>query len=210
MERLCISSYLYHGYEFHLYTYNPVAGVPDGTIIKDANEITPLIADQFSFFAQFADWWRYHLIYLKGGWWVDMDTVCLLPFDDLDYEHVVEAYIKAPAGSPVLAWMIEQCKLEDWKTMPYGRIGPALYSKAHEEFDFPYYTWPDTLHSFTDENWRAYITDPAAELPAGAHAAHLFHQMWMFEKQDVDAEYPYGCLYEQFKRKYLLKQPHIQ
>lgn len=30
---------------------------------------------------------RYKLILERGGWWVDLDTVCLRPFD-LDLEHV--------------------------------------------------------------------------------------------------------------------------
>ena len=56
MERLCISSYLRNGHDFHLYTYNPVEGIPDGTVVKDANEVMPNIVDQFRFTAQFADW----------------------------------------------------------------------------------------------------------------------------------------------------------
>jgi hypothetical protein len=203
MELLCIASYLHHGYEFHLYVYNPIEGIPEGTTVKDANEIMPFIGEQFGHIAQFADWWRYNLIYQKGGWWVDMDTVCLQSFDDLTYEHVLEGYVKAPAGSPVMAWVIEQCKRENWLTMSYGRIGPDLYKRAHEQFDFPFYTWPDTLHSFRDDEWRAYIEVPAREIPEGAHAAHLFHGMWRGAGMNVDAEYPPDSLYEIFKRRFI-------
>ena len=203
MERLCISSYLRNGHNFDLYTYGPVEGIPEGTTVKDAGDIMPRIDDRFNFKAQFADWWRYNLIYQKGGWWVDTDTVCLKPFDDLEYDHVLEGYVKAPVGSPVLAWMIEQCKLEDWKTMAYGALGPSLYKKAHEQFDFPFTPWPGLLHSFEDHNWTAYITDPPPEIPDGAHAAHLWNGYWRHNHKDVDATYPNNCLYEQFKRRYL-------
>jgi len=204
MERLCISSYLRNGHDFHLYTYNPVEGIPDGTVVKDANEVMPNIVDQFRFTAQFADWWRYNLIYQEGGWWVDTDTVCLKPFDDLNYEHVLEAYVKAPAHSPAMDWLIEECKRTDWKTMGYTGIGPALYKVVHDRFGFPFTPWPNVLHAFGDEQAPdVYISDPPPVIPADAYAVHLWHGMWKATGKDVDAEYPYNCLYEQFKRKYL-------
>ena len=36
MQQLCIRSYIDHGHEFHL-CLGPTQGVPEGTIIKDAN-----------------------------------------------------------------------------------------------------------------------------------------------------------------------------
>ncbi len=41
MEKLCIVSFIKQGHAFHLYTYGEVAEVPQGTIVKDANEIIP-------------------------------------------------------------------------------------------------------------------------------------------------------------------------
>ena len=80
MQKLCISSYLNHGHEFHLYTYEKVENAPVGTEIKDAREILPEIGSEFPNYATFSDFFRYKLIYEKGNWWVDMDTVCLKPF----------------------------------------------------------------------------------------------------------------------------------
>src|SRR5207253_1910437 len=39
MERMSIISFLRNGHEYHLYTYNDLPNVPDGTVIKDANGI---------------------------------------------------------------------------------------------------------------------------------------------------------------------------
>ena len=36
---LCIKSFLKLGYEFHLYTYNHLPNIPEGTYIKNANDI---------------------------------------------------------------------------------------------------------------------------------------------------------------------------
>jgi len=36
IEQLCVSSFLHHGHEFHLYAYGELAGVPAGAALKDA------------------------------------------------------------------------------------------------------------------------------------------------------------------------------
>jgi len=83
LEQLSIASFLYHGYEFHLYTYNDISGIPDGTQLKDANEII-LEKDVFTYhngsYAIFSDWFRWALLFKKGNFWVDADVICLKPF----------------------------------------------------------------------------------------------------------------------------------
>src|SRR5208337_4992171 len=89
--RLCCASYIANGHEFHLYTYGPIEDAPIGVIIKDANEIVPQSdLARFKLAAQFSDWFKYHLLFNRGNWWVDMDTVCLRPFDFLDETIFVE------------------------------------------------------------------------------------------------------------------------
>ena len=83
IEQLCIASFLHHGHEFHLYTYEPMAGIPNGTQVKDANEIIPskeIFTCKQGSYAIFADWFRWELLYKKGNIWVDTDLICLKPF----------------------------------------------------------------------------------------------------------------------------------
>lgn len=83
IEQLCARSFLHHGHEFILYVYDEPAGVPDGVRIKDANAILPASAvfmHNIGTYAIFSDWFRWALLYRCGGWWVDMDVVCLKPF----------------------------------------------------------------------------------------------------------------------------------
>lgn len=95
IELLCVASFLYHNHHFHLYTYTP----DDASMqylkqqlykhrnfhnlqIKDARKI---LSENEIFFdskgsigiAAFSDYFRYNLLYQKGGWWVDMDVICL-------------------------------------------------------------------------------------------------------------------------------------
>jgi hypothetical protein len=122
IEQLSIASFLYHGHTYHLYAYNEISGVPDGTIIKDANAILPR-KEIFSYakiggYGAFSDWFRYVMIYRHGGYWVDTDVICLKPFDFVD-EIVVgqegtgylgSAVLRFPQGSPLLAQLIALCE----------------------------------------------------------------------------------------------------
>lgn len=83
LERLCLVSFLHHGYTVHLYTYGEVTGVPEGVIQISGEEILPrervftAPGVQAQSFAAFSDLFRYELLVQRGGWWFDMDFVCL-------------------------------------------------------------------------------------------------------------------------------------
>src|SRR4051794_25599030 len=85
MEQMSISSFLANGHEYHLYVYDAVANVPLGTTIKDANELLPASSifqyKQTPSYAGFANVFRYKLLFERGGWWADVDTISLRPFD---------------------------------------------------------------------------------------------------------------------------------
>ncbi|MFL0799529.1 MAG: hypothetical protein K6L80_03690 [Agarilytica sp.] len=120
IEALCASSFLYHGHEFHLYTYGNVDNVPAGVTIKDGNEIIPkneiFTTGKTQSFAPFADWFRWVLLYKLGGFWVDMDVVCIKPFVfdrntifGLQGEQVCNAVISFPAGHELCKFMADVC-----------------------------------------------------------------------------------------------------
>ena len=83
LEALCIRSFLFHGHPFHLYTYGNVDNIPEGTVIRDASEI--IAEDQIyrvrDSLAIFSDQFRWELLSREGGCWVDMDMICLKPFE---------------------------------------------------------------------------------------------------------------------------------
>ena len=121
LEKLCVQSFLDHGHGFHLYTYGAVDGVPDGATLLDGNGI--LSADKIfrhrgGSVAGFADWFRYALLGQKGGWWVDMDTVCLRPFDfqqELILHHCADGlYTNTPLyaepGNALMLAMAKRCR----------------------------------------------------------------------------------------------------
>lgn len=95
LEYMSIKSFLNHGYEYHLYTYEPVKYVPEGTIIKDANEILP--ASEIFYYkngspSAFSNIFRFAMLYKKGGMWVDTDLICTKYFD-FDSDPLASKYL---------------------------------------------------------------------------------------------------------------------
>lgn len=122
LELLCLNSFTALGHTFRLWMYQqPDTPLPDGVIVMDANDIIPhdqVFAynntDQFGHgkgsYAGFSDVFRYKLLYENGGWWTDMDVVCVKPlvFDEpyvFRTHHnfdVVGNIMKCPPRSPCM------------------------------------------------------------------------------------------------------------
>ncbi len=128
-EQLCIASFLYHGHEFHLYTYEIIENIPEGTILKDANQVIPfdkIFKYKKGSYAGFADWFRYKLLFEKGGFWVDTDVVCMKPFQfDSDLIFGLEsnntaniAVLCFPMRHEVCSFLIDFCENPN-KILPF-------------------------------------------------------------------------------------------
>lgn len=99
LEKLSIKSFIDNGHEYHLYTYGPVSGVPKGTIIKDANEIVTkeeIFTYKNGSYSAFSNYWRFHLLFKKGGWWVDTDLVSVKSIKDEPYYNNDFVFVSEP------------------------------------------------------------------------------------------------------------------
>ena len=137
VERLSLTSFVHHGHEVHLYAYDAIEGVPAGVTMRDASEI--LSRDlifrhrRTQSIAPFADWFRYRLLFERGGIWADTDVVCLKPFDYAQPrvfawqdEHLINnAVIGLPAGDPLAIWMAEACEHPN-RWLPYDDLGKRI------------------------------------------------------------------------------------
>ena len=75
METLSLSSFVAHGHPVNLYVYDEVRNLPPGVHVSDAGEIIPRsrifrvgAPEEKGSFANFADLFRYTLLWEKGGW----------------------------------------------------------------------------------------------------------------------------------------------
>lgn len=219
MERLSIASFLANGHPFHLYTYDEVRGVPPGVELRDAREILPesmifQYAEQKSY-AGFANFFRYKMLLDRGGWWSDVDSVCLRPFEfDAPYvfsselhegvRYVNNGTIRAPEGSPLFAEAWEICRGKDPAALGWGETGPRLVSALVASHGLEAHVQPpEVFCPLGYEQWATLLEPEPPPVPDAARAIHLWNEMWRRAGYDKNAAYPPSCLYEQLKARYL-------
>jgi hypothetical protein len=114
LERLCFASFVRQGHPVHLYSYNPIVGLPEGVELRDAAELIP--RDRLIFYKGsgtpgiFADFFRVVLQRERRGIWVDADVYCVRPIVDppeylFGWEQsgsVNSAVLLLPPDSPLL------------------------------------------------------------------------------------------------------------
>jgi hypothetical protein len=225
MERLSIRSYLDHGHPFHLYTYGDVENIPAGTVVRDGREVLP--ADEIFCYQRgfgkgsvsaFSNCFRYKLLWEQGGWWSDLDSVCLRPLD-FDGEHVVglelhpdgherlaSGLMKAPSGSPLMQFCWETSWQVERASVRWGQIGPGLLNQALRELKVAVRTLtPSTFYPI--HHWQVWdLVEPRA-LPEASTAIHLWNSQWRHSGLDPDAIYPTDCIYEQLKTRFHVRSP---
>lgn len=142
LELLCIASFLYHGHTFHLYTYNPhdatmqylrdqLASCENFRNLHIINADKILHQSEIFFdckknklsIAGFSDYFRYSMIYQVGGWWVDMDVICMQYFDlnspyifaterqGDNYTRLATCVIKGEKSSPFFLQLINKARM---------------------------------------------------------------------------------------------------
>jgi Glycosyltransferase sugar-binding region containing DXD motif len=221
MEQLSIASFLRHGHDYHLFTYCPVDGLPPGAVCLDAREILPesrifQYRDHASY-AGFSNFFRYKLLWERGGWWVDTDAVCLRPFE-FEEPYVIASelhphggevptcsFLKAPAGSPVFADAWEQCAHRRTETLAWGETGPRLIGELVSRFDLADYIQPAvTFCPVPYSEWTQFTeADVSWTFGASTRAVHLWHELWRRGAKDKDRVYPPTSPFELWKREYL-------
>lgn len=230
-ELLSIKSYLYHGHNFELWVYNQIRNIPEGVTIRDANAIIPK-SEIFLFssgkvkksLAIFSDYFRYKLLYEFGGWWSDMDAICVKPYD-FDQEYVImqeklrdsnagkiaNGVIKCPATAPVMGYCYENAHklIQDPKNLKWGDTGPTLLSEAVKKFSLKEYVVPSNFFSPV-----SYIDIPdlftAKQIPDEAYSIHLFNEGWKSRSISKNGIYPKKSLYELIKKKYRVKNSYLK
>jgi len=185
MEKLCMKSFLENGHPFHLYVYNDIKNIPAGVTVKDAAAIVPpekifKYKDHDSY-AGFSNIFRYKLLLEKGGFWVDTDLICLMPFQpSLKTEYIFSSQhlrqnnasnankpykvncgtIMAPAGSSVMEYCYNVSIDRDPAQLTWGEIGPNLMGKAVDKFGLQnFVVKPRTFCPIPFWNWKLLIND---------------------------------------------------
>lgn len=150
IEQLSIKSWIAHGFNVELYTYDGVGNVPKGCTLRDGEDIMPkssIFAHSAKSgrskgsYAGFADIFRWRLLNQIGGFWADCDIVCLQPFKlpqglaiasemartfNADHMAITNCFFGGPAGHPMFQQACERLEGFDAEALGWGELGTQL------------------------------------------------------------------------------------
>lgn len=216
LERLCLKSFVIHGHRVHLYSYDPIANVPDGVVLQDAGQILPrslIFQNQNGkgkgSMAGFSDLFRYKLLLDRGGWWVDTDVFCLQPFDfaapyvfGAEDKPVASGVIKMPLGSPLAQRRFELASQVRPDTIIWNELVMIL-ERSVRELDLMKYVLPP--HVFSPIVWHEvpdYVRGKKSFIPGDESCAvHLYNEMWRRKKLDKWGVYPQASVISVLRRQ---------
>ena len=226
MERLSIRSFLAQGHPYHLYVYGPVQGVPKGVVVRDAKTILPRSrlfriarGKGRGSLASFSNLFRYKLLSQRGGWWVDLDVVCLRPFEfPTPYVFALErtpqgdtrvcpGILKVPKGCAFIRRCYEQAASRDPARVRFGETGALLLEPILRAHRLALYAQPPRV--FCPLDWWAFhwAIDPAIRFPLeSSSAVHLWNELWRRRGLSKDGSYDPACLYEHLRVRYRVRR----
>lgn len=218
LEKLCIQSFLDNGHEFHLYAYTDIGGVPDGAIVKDGNEILPerkIFQHKGGSYAGFADWFRYAMLAKLGGFWVDMDIVCIKPFNFVEDivlvhrigRHYSNCLIGVPPNNPMIVALEKYCRnLKNHEGSPWGSVGGMqIFNQFIDKFGMSRHAKPFTyVAPFTHEQWTYTFsaTINVDDLYPSTHGIHFFNEKLRLIGVDKNSSFDKESLFEKLKTKH--------
>jgi len=211
LEAVCNRSFLGRGHAFRPYSYQDVTGVPAGCERADAREIL-LESGVFSYprglgqgmYAGFADLFRYKLLLVWGGWWVDTDVVCptreppdaAVSLAREDPNQVNIAIMHLPAGHPAMRAAYERA-MAAGQDIAWGDTGPPRVTEIVVRLMLEPLLAP--AHAYYPVRWSEYTApillqqrEWVAERVAGATFLHLWSEMLRPGKYDKSVRPPQG------------------
>ncbi|MDR0606045.1 MAG: hypothetical protein LBG80_17290 [Bacteroidales bacterium] len=222
LQLLCIKSFMANGHDFHLYTYNEKINAPVGTIIKSADSIInkeEIFFDDKNSLSAFSDMFRYELLYKNGGWWVDMDVVCLKSFD-FDSEYVFSSehdcnfrynpnigVIKVPPLSDIMNYcrnMAHEILYTNRTNVEWGGLGSKIlisYFRKHElmkqHIQLPHIFCPIPYFYF-----NFLFNDILFDFNQNSYSIHFWNEMLRRNKIDLNTKFHPYSMFQRLKKMY--------
>jgi len=205
LEKLCINSWIKNGYEFHLWLYDDVK-VPKGVIKENANEIINLDPSsdvRVKYFTYdkghskgtpvaFSNLFRAQLLYKNGGLYVDLDVLCLKPYE-FNGRFVFSEQVDSGHSYHVATCIIYSEKsgefiFDDWtdwirslcsRSITHGDLGPNLFTKIILENKLEAFVLPKEY--FCPVDWQSY--KDIFDYKGDSYGVHLFNSLWELDER---------------------------
>ena len=230
LEKLSMRSFIHHGNKYHLYTYNEIKDLPEGVKVFDANEILPE-EEVFCYqtpagkgsYAAFSNYFRYKLLYEKGGFWADTDNICLKKFDfkenyvfgmefasinngGLISSHIASGLMKAPKGSEAMIDNYTYCLTKNKSSLIWGEVGPALVDKCIKKFSLEKYIKNHEYFNPIGYGEIYNLVNPNLSRSidlSKSYSLHLWNECWRRNNLDKNKSYHPNSIFEKLKKIYL-------
>lgn len=197
--RLCLATWIAHGFEVNVYATNPHIVVPAGARVKRPEDVLDLAGHVHRYKRGFgagsaalhANLFRYHLT-ARGEWWLDADVLLLrddLPADEFflcfeSTEKVGTAVMRLPEGSPVSRDAIHETEAAISKgNVKWAETGPQLITSLagrHSVLDIvspknvAYEIGYKEIEAFFDHSKTAEVKERLST----STFVHLWNQIW--------------------------------
>jgi hypothetical protein len=197
MEQLTLRSFVACGHRFVLWVYGPLEqDVPKGVEVRDASTIIPRervfcykAGMRPGSYAGFSDLFRYKLLYDLGGWWSDLDVVCLKPLDfDTWYAfhpHIDLGLVGSVLKSPPRTELMKLCatwtaqNVDEWNVVWTRPIRILVYEA--QRLGLAQYMLPAGTALVDWRDGEKYATSADAP-PPGLHVLHWGNE-WLNTRQ---------------------------
>ena len=154
---LSLKSMVLMGHDVILYTYTFLENVPEGVIVKDANEVLDE-SEIFRYknghksYSGFANYFRLKRLYELGGTWIDLDIILIKNINEVikddivicsephhnEYIHCNNAILRFPKEDDFVKYMYDYAKKRG-KDVNHGETGPHLITKEIFQGNFTNY-----------------------------------------------------------------------
>jgi hypothetical protein len=204
-QLLCLRSFVDRGFRVELFTYEADPCFPNWIVRCDAREILP--SDQILRYptratrlgpgppafghgspALHSNWFRYAMLHIMGGWWIDCDILLIgdrLPEGEYfasatEDGIVVTSALKFPREHPLLADAVERCRElgEDcaWGDTGSHLIGPLMmkHQLSSQPLGTLYPVRFTEVPLLFDPNGRSEVQRRCR----GGSFLHLFNEIW--------------------------------
>ena len=231
--QLALKSFLNHGHQPVLWAYDTKCqNVPDGVQIEDAGQILHP-SKIFVYknngdcrtgsYGGFSDIFRYHLLYKVGGWYCDMDVVCLKNFNEISsspyvlrphkFTPIVGNIIKTPQHCDFMKVCIEKTEKEIDENNCRWIKPLEILSDVFKQFNLEEYVVPKSYFGNDDiDEIKQYLSVGycAAKFNLPVYALHWCNEaittgQWDYTiKRDWDSPVPTTLYYKLLKQHTLL------
>lgn len=197
LDLACLRSFVAAGFDVTVYGYEPIAGLPEGVAFRDAAAIVDrrflwaFVVNGKPSLSHFSDLFRYRLFLAEEAAWVDMDLLCLAPFElprhgsfvaREDATTISSSVLRIDRAHPQLPTLVERAEsFGTGRDFKWGSTGPALLTRtlgpevladARDASLFFPIPW--------DEWWKPFVPsarDECEERCAGAAGLHLWNNI---------------------------------